>query len=308
MECIKSIKNLLLEGNLTDFKYYCLNHNIVAEEIGINYAFDILVYAIENDVSADIIDFICSLYKNINYELPDGKIPLYLAISDNKFSVANVLIKNHARINFCNKERENILIYLYVNNKLNKKQLKYLMDNGINIYYKDAEGNNIIFFATEKKYPFLTEAIINNYIYNNDFILDLISLGKRGVRISKKLIINKVCNQIEKFDIFNLIIYKKAVQWRNIDIIELFSKYSNKAFEYYIPLNGNELLREAIMAQNECVVSYVLNNEIYDTNALHDKSRVVESISQEPLILAITLNNVALVKLLINAKFDVNLK
>jgi len=308
MDGVKSIKNLLLEGNLTEFKYYCLNRNIIAEEFGTKNSFDILVYAIEKDVSIEIIDFICSLYKNINYELPDGKIPLFVAISNNKFSVSDVLIKNHASINFRNKNNENVLLYLYINNKLQCRQLKYLVNNGIDVYYKDNEGNNILYYATEKKYPFLIDIIINNYIYDNNFILDLISLGKHRVNISKKLLASKVCNKIEKFDLFNLPVYKRAIHWCNIEIIELFAKYCNKSFEYYIPLNGNDLLREAIMAQNECVVEYVLHNELYDVSYLHDKSRIVESISQEPLILAITLNNAPLVKLLIDARFDVNLK
>jgi ankyrin repeat protein len=133
-------------------------------------------------------------------------------------------------------------------------------------------------------------------------------LGKRKVTISKKLIANKVCHQIKKFDLFTLPIYKKAVQSCCVDIVELFAKYSSKSFEYYIPLNGNDLLRESIMAQNECVVNYILKNELCDINLLQNKNRVIENITQEPLILAITSNNAALVKQLINAKFDVNIK
>jgi ankyrin repeat protein len=110
MDSVKTIKNLLLEGSLTDFKYYCLNNNIIAEEFGTKNTFDILVYAIENDISIEIINFICSLYKNINYELPDEKIPLFVAVINNKFSVSDVLIKNHANINFRNMHNENLLL------------------------------------------------------------------------------------------------------------------------------------------------------------------------------------------------------
>jgi len=144
MDSVKTIKNLLLEGSLTDFKYYCLNNNIIAEEFGTKNTFDILVYAIENDISIEIINFICSLYKNINYELPDEKIPLFVAVINNKFSVSDVLIKNHANINFRNMHNENLLLYLYNRNKLQRKQLKYLVNNGIDIYFKDNEGNNIM--------------------------------------------------------------------------------------------------------------------------------------------------------------------
>ncbi|ORX53411.1 hypothetical protein BCR36DRAFT_349344, partial [Piromyces finnis] len=112
MDVVKSIKSLLNQGNLTDFKFFCLNSNIDAENFAINNSFDILTYAIEEDATAEIIDFICSLYKNINYELPNGKIPLFVAIIKNKYKIADILLKNHADINFINKNQDNILLFL----------------------------------------------------------------------------------------------------------------------------------------------------------------------------------------------------
>jgi len=308
MDEVKSIKGLLNEGNLTDFKYYCLNNNIDAEDFAKNNSFDILTYAIRENVTIEIIDFICSLYKNINYELPNGIIPLYMALHKSRFMVADILLKNHANINYVNSNHDNLLFFLYKSDNLNPRNMKYLIRRGIDIYFTDETEMNILYYLNDKRNKPILNIIMNEYIYNNDLILDLITLGKKGVSISKKLLTNKICERIEKFDLFSLTYYKKAIYWRNIDIIELFANYCNKAYEYYIPLNGNDLLRESLLLQNECVVEYVLNNELYNINELHDKSRVIENISMEPLILAITVNNPKLVQLLIDNRFDVNIK
>jgi len=309
MDHIKSIKGLLNVGNLTEFKYYCLNHNIVAEDFfKENDSFDILTYAIEKNVSVEIIDFICSLYKNINYELPNGKIPLFYAISKSKFAIASVLLKNHADINFSNSEGNNVTFFLHHIDKLTPKRLRFLINNGIDIYYRDAINKTIIYYINDKDSKPILNMIINEYVYNNDFILSLISMGKKGVSITKTLFSNKVYNQVEKFDIFTLPYYKMAIYWRNLDILEFFAICCNRAFECYFPINGNDILRDSIILQNVPVVKYILNNDLYNITEFHEKNRIIENISQEPLILAITVNNPTLVKLLIDAKFDVNLK
>jgi len=308
MDIIKTIKGLLHEGDLTELKYYCLNNNISAEELEKNNSFDILTYAIEENAAIEVIDFVCSLYTTVNYELSNGLIPLYLAIDKGSFTVSDILLKNHADINFVNKNNDNLLFFLYKNNNLSQIKMKYLIKRNINVYFVDQREKNILYYLNDKNYKNVLDVVMNEYIYNNDFILDLITLGKKGVKISKKLLSNKISQRVDKFDLFSLSYYKKAIYWRNIDIVELFAKYCNKAFEYYLPLNGNDLLREAIMSQNECVVKYILKNDLYNFNELHDRNRVIENISMEPLVLAITVNSPTLVKYLIDAKFDVNIR
>jgi len=69
----KSIINLIKKGNTEEFGKYLRVHKIILNQSNQeNYwrnedGFDILIYALENDASLDMIKYIISLYDNLNY-------------------------------------------------------------------------------------------------------------------------------------------------------------------------------------------------------------------------------------------------
>jgi len=74
LEQKKSITHLIKNGNIEEFEKYLRTHKIILNQSNHreNYwrnedGFDILIYAIENDASLDMIKYIISLYDNLNY-------------------------------------------------------------------------------------------------------------------------------------------------------------------------------------------------------------------------------------------------
>jgi len=91
---------------------------------------DILIYAIENATSLEIINSIIKWYDKLDYKAYSEKIddyrpPLFVAIALNKFSFAHLLLENKASIYYAS---------LYsVDKYLNNENLCYMIDIGISI-------------------------------------------------------------------------------------------------------------------------------------------------------------------------------
>ena len=131
----------------------------------------LLIYAIENNTSVEILEYIIQARtdKNLNFGfIVDNKFknPIFEAVKNNYFDKADILIKNNANINCTTTITNNINIfeYLYYNKFLTVRNLKYILNRGfhfndINIYIDELINNGDSQFL---------EIICNNIIlYNN---------------------------------------------------------------------------------------------------------------------------------------------
>ncbi|KAG4103015.1 hypothetical protein H8356DRAFT_1645651, partial [Neocallimastix lanati (nom. inval.)] len=89
--------------------------------------FDSLIYCIENDFEIDFIKLLIKFYNNINYEIENEKNPLFLAIKEKKFIVANLILKNKGNINYVTRKGNNILFYLIERKKLDLANLNFIL-------------------------------------------------------------------------------------------------------------------------------------------------------------------------------------
>jgi ankyrin repeat protein len=95
---------------------------------------EILIHSIIKNAPLEIIEFILEKKKNINlnFEYKIGNInyvPLFSAIANNNFIIADKLIKNGANINYYSNLNKRFIIYdIYNKNKLNEKNLKYILN------------------------------------------------------------------------------------------------------------------------------------------------------------------------------------
>ena len=199
---------------------YFNENNIRFEDIN-NFDRDILIYAINNDVSIEIIQFLVQKYEecnlSLNYgiefdnryihkdvKLPRFENPLHLAIAKNNFEVANLLIEKGADINF---EIENMEpVYLYKYHFITHENLDFMLNHGFNkyihllkqciynYYYYTFDTNTRFNGETRFERDIFYEKIMDHYLYN-DVSKQEVSLNeelKREVYSKKEKLVDEL--------------------------------------------------------------------------------------------------------------------
>ncbi|ORX40417.1 hypothetical protein BCR36DRAFT_312052, partial [Piromyces finnis] len=228
---MERLKNLIDSSNINQLKLLKFNNlkNINEIEFKNN---DLLVYIIETNASKPFFEFVVKEYDNLNYELDNGKIPLFIAIENKNWSMVNILIRHKADINFCNNNGENILFYLYNNEKLDSKTLTFLLKNNINIKFKNVEGKSFIEKIIEGNNENFIKIIFNSLIFNNDFILSFIQQGKNKTCLSTQSINKMLINEKQKLKI-TCSMFHSAIDNRNLGILKILLAHNtnDKIFE-----------------------------------------------------------------------------
>eukprot|EP00833_Pecoramyces_ruminatium_P001203 jgi/Orpsp1_1/1175235/evm.model.c7180000053110.1 len=219
---IRTIKDQKLKKKLEDFLYDKFkisklnntDHHHTNNKILKN--FDILIIAIDNCVSINIIKIIISKcgYITFNYSIKkefyfDGynfewNTPLFNALVKNNFELADLLQMKNADINY----DRNIIISLYKEKLLNNDNLKYILSHGykpkgvkdnddiINQWIEDSEYSLLEIYLKNLKYklkkdnPNNTKFLETLIIKNKFEIADLLQI--KGAAIEFKSIIDKL--------------------------------------------------------------------------------------------------------------------
>ncbi|KAG4084325.1 hypothetical protein H8356DRAFT_1436267 [Neocallimastix lanati (nom. inval.)] len=237
----KDIIKILKRNSLSEFKKFIKENNITLKKLN-NKNFDILISAIECDVSNEIISYIIKQvnYNTLNYCFQcksneykysfNENIPLFTAIAKNKFDIANLLLQNKANMCFdCN-----IFEYLNYHDLMNKDNLKFILKNEIDTNSK-----------VSKDSPF--QKSFNNFISVNgikifyrkfqEIICQWISCGKNDLlEVIFKYYILKHFDELNNINInrytyiekplFETLI-QKALEFRNYEILKYFIKESD---------------------------------------------------------------------------------
>jgi len=153
--------------------------------------FDLLIYAIENEVSFEMVKFIITQYTSLNYAIINHrrlkyKSPLISAIIKKKFRIFTLLIQSGADINY-KIDGQNIITVLY-NSNFNLSIFKFLFHNGLLI------DEEVISFLRDKKNFHYLRSILECYIYENSYIINLLLLRKQCISLSD-IELNQVLNK-----------------------------------------------------------------------------------------------------------------
>ncbi|ORX45812.1 ankyrin [Piromyces finnis] len=265
---------------------------------------NILVFLIENKCSIDIIKIVISIMRNVNYEIQENKIPLFIAIKENQFKVANLLLQNHADINLLNNHHENILSYLFKLKKINSLQLYYLLKNGINVNEIDNEGNTCLMNAIKFGDHHLIELILNYFTCDTEDIIDIILYYKSHKKYVIEYIENKVKEKkgkiymnVKNDDNDTVLIF--ACRQNNLDIVKKLLQYGNISINEKGEDKKTALIW-AIYRENIDIAQHLLSYGA-DIN-------IKDFYGMSPLSHACQSGNYNLVEFLLNQGADINIK
>ncbi|ORX87447.1 ankyrin [Anaeromyces robustus] len=285
-----NILKIINKNNISLLRKYVTENNISLISFN-NENFDILIYSIEKKASIEIIKFIINQckYETFNYYVTENdkdKVPLYSAIAKNNFIIADFLIKKNADINYFT---PNIIIYLYNTFSLNPKNLNYILNNGFNKEYINEE----IFLAMiEKKKASFLNIIFKHYIFNEDFILNLLKIYKNKEPLTKKQFNDLITNERNKL-IITEEMYQHAVELNRNEIIKiLFNNDSSEQDVIFCRINEYDILEKAVKINDYKFVNNVLKYEPFNFKSINAKSILLE-VSQY--------NNLDIIKLFVES-------
>jgi len=220
--------------------------NILNEE-----DFDVLIFALESRASEKVIEyvlryidygtynytfFITDNYRNYDpkfhqYYNVDYLVPLFSAIRNEYFEIADILIKQlEADINYLAGEYEdgnddNIVIYLFSYfDEMKLSSLNYILKHE---FYRRGFPIDLINYMLLNKsnYPLL-ESIFKHYIYDNSFILKLLSIYQYRTSLSSAQFTQLFQEEKAKIKI-NDISYANAIKNENFKGLGMLLKYDS---------------------------------------------------------------------------------
>lgn len=132
----RKVMKLIRKNNKSEIEAYVVNNKLPLRELN-SESFDLIIYAIENNTSLEVIKCLIMLgqYNNYNYFITEGndfKTPFTAALCQKNFEISNFLIKNGADVNFNllkyhnNNYYNDIINYLFKHDRLDKDTFEYV--------------------------------------------------------------------------------------------------------------------------------------------------------------------------------------
>jgi len=223
------ITKIIKRNNINEFKEFIRKNEIDISDICTSN-FDLLIYAIENNISSDITEYIIHQYPTLNYYIfttEEGseveKSPLSSAIAEDNFQLADMLLYHNADINY-KLFYNDIIKNLTINKLLDDKNLRYILYNGFNVNHINLESS-LICELIKASYPgYFIEIIFKHFIFDNSFILNLLHIYKNKKNLSQQQLRDVIKKEKSKIAIKDKW-YNTAIEYEAIDVIDIFIEY-----------------------------------------------------------------------------------
>jgi len=309
-EIQKELKLIIKNNNKTELENYIIERDITIKDL-CSDTFDLLIYSIENGASLEIIQFITrqEQYEELNFTIHENgkdKNPLFSAILKNKFTLADMLLKNGADINYCinNKDDGDIINYLNTYGSLNNKNLKYILNHGYDTYFLFTNINSCLIsnFIRSFKNKFL-DIIFKHYIFDNTFIINLLKWYKNCTPftpIQFQTIITNEKNKLKIRENTYESYYSDASKEENYEAIKII--FENDGSEHDIlfrRINLYDILEKAIKLNDYCFVKNILCYDSFSFKSI---------ISEKNFLYTTENNNMEILKLLIEKALNLSSK
>ncbi|ORX57198.1 ankyrin [Piromyces finnis] len=239
-------------------------NNVHLDQLNIPKKFDFIINAIQQNASNSIIQYLLQhpCYNSINIKIPHivhTDTPLFTAIANNRFDLADLFIANY---NLDINQENDIIEDLNQIHLLNYKNLRYILRHG---YDKNNITNSMI-KSLISQFPFLNKClniIFEHFIFDNTFILNLLTYYKNNKPLSKDSLNGLINNEKGKIK-FDSDIYKFAIANQKYAYLKVLFENDSSSMDTLIFRTLNyDLLKYAIKINNLDFVKSILNYNIY---------------------------------------------
>jgi len=271
-----TIYNIINGNNVAELENYLFQNNIHPEDRRTTNDNDLLIYAIENNASNDIIACLLHHYPTLNYTFYAGnyryKNPLFSAIGEGHLRVARLLMENNADINYDlvisqDQQKQSILYNLANLASINPITLRIILRSGLRLD-KITPDLILLFIQICYKNRYL-HVIFRHYIFDNEFILKLLQYYKHATVLSNEQLSAIITNEKNKIKITDKMYVHAMKKWyEKIDVIELLLSYDCRdAVHLFGLIQKYKLLEKGIWCNHLNLVKKVLY--YYDTNVMN---------------------------------------
>ena len=232
----KHIETLISNNLYKEFKEYVEEHRVLLSKFHFqvfNKKYhkyrkrDIIGYSIEACDSIKLINYIIDQCKKEDPNfIQEHLYYLYSALYQNKFKIAEFLLRKLDKADFK-------LIFTWLRNSkvLNPRNLQFLLSHNIFHYREDSNDVQHIQFSSflhsmENKYRYPLKKFLQSYIYNNSFILTLLSIYKNRTSLSESKLQEMITNEKNKFNCRSM--YALALQDHDFEEMNTLYNYDTR--------------------------------------------------------------------------------
>ena len=233
---------------------------------------NVLFYALRNEYSLEIIQYLVTSGVNINTTNKHEVSPLALSLKYTNISTVSFLISKSSNLNIVDNNGDTLFHYIYEPNSLQKAQL--LFERGLNIHSENNKGETPI----DKAYS----------IGNFDVVNFLISKGAKP-EYSNNNMKNPLIEAVDHclFNIVQMFVEQQIYDINSFDddwntpLLYSLTNNHEQIFKYLIDHNASISIKDShnnnalhIAIKNNCshyIIDYLINSNSIDINGINDE-------------------------------------